>query len=73
MWKSLCTEKAAIFILPRKVALGRAGDYYIKGWDKKDEKRLEKATSKTTETELSKDTAVDSLNSSSDMEDLLKW
>ena len=70
--KACVTEKAAIFVLPREVALGRAGDYYIKGWDKGDEKRLENATSKTTKTEISKDSAVDSLNSSSDMEDLLK-
>jgi ferredoxin-type protein NapG len=70
--KACVTEKAAIFVLPREVALGRAGDYYIKGWDKDDEKRLEHATSKTTRTEISKDSAVDSLNSSSDMEDLLK-
>ena len=70
--KACVTEKAAIFVLPREVALGRAGDYYIKGWDKGDEERLEHATSKTTKTELSKDSAVDSLNSSSDMEDLLK-
>ena len=70
--KACVTEKAAIFVLPREVALGRAGDYYIKGWDKGDEERLEHATSKTTKTELSKDSAVNSLNSSSDMEDLLK-
>ena len=56
------TEKASIFVLPKEVALGKAGDYYIKGWDKNDEKRLEHATSKTTKTELSKEKAVDSLN-----------
>jgi ferredoxin-type protein NapG len=61
------TEKASIFVLPRETALGRAGDYYIKGWDKADEKRLENATSKTTTTEISKDSAVDSLNSSEDL------
>lgn len=56
------TEKASIFVLPREVGLGKAGDYYIKGWDKNDEKRLENATSKTTRTELSKEKAIDSLN-----------
>ena len=71
MWKSLCYRKAAIFVLPREVALGRAGDYYIKGWDKKDEKRVENATVSTTKTELSKDSAINSLNKG--MEDLLKW
>lgn len=68
--KACVTEKAAIFVLPKKVALGKAGDYYIKGWDKNDEKRLEDATSEITKTEISKDSAIDSLNSG--MEDLLK-
>lgn len=62
------TEKAAIFILPREVALGKVGDHYIKGWDKADEKRLENATMETTVTERSKREAVDTLN---DMEGLL--
>lgn len=66
--RACVTEKASIFVLPREVALGRAGDYYIKGWDKNDEKRLENATSETTKTEISKQKAVDSLN---DMEGLL--
>ncbi len=66
--RACVTEKPAIFVLPRENALGKAGDYYIKGWDKNDEKRLEKATSETTTTEISKDSAMDSLNSS--MEDL---
>ncbi len=56
------TEKAAIFVLPREVALGAVGDHYIKGWDKADEKRLENAHSETTKTELSKEKAIDSLN-----------
>jgi len=62
------TDKAAIFVLPRKVAEGKAGDYYIKSWDKNDEKRLENATSTETRTEISKKSALDSLNSG--MEDL---
>lgn len=60
--KACVTEKAAIFVLPRENALGRAGDYYIKGWDKNDEKRLEKATSEITRTKISEKKAVDSLN-----------
>ncbi len=56
------TEKAAIFVLPKEVALGKVGDHYIKGWDKADEKRLENATMETTTTERSKRKAVDSLN-----------
>ena len=35
------TEKAAIFVLPRKIAIGKAGGHYIKGWDSEDEKRLQ--------------------------------
>ncbi|QKF82668.1 menaquinol dehydrogenase NapGH, periplasmic component NapG [Halarcobacter ebronensis] len=66
--RACVTEKASIFVLPREVALGKAGDYYIKGWDKNDEKRLEHATSKTTKTEISKHKAIDSLN---DMKGLL--
>lgn len=60
--KACVTEKASITVLPRESVLGRAGDYYIKGWDKGDEQRLETATSKTTTTDLSKEKAVDSLN-----------
>ncbi|MBU3014108.1 ferredoxin-type protein NapG [Poseidonibacter lekithochrous] len=66
--KACVTDKAAIFVLPREIAEGKAGDYYIKGWDKNDEKRLENATNEKTRTEISKDSALDSLNSS--MEDL---
>ncbi|MFA6197232.1 MAG: ferredoxin-type protein NapG [Sulfurimonas sp.] len=60
--RACVTEKAAIFVLPREIALGRVGDHYIKGWDKNDEKRIEKASSKTTTTEISKESAIDSLN-----------
>lgn len=70
--KACVTQKAAIFVLPRNVALGVAGDHYVQGWNKEDEKRVQNATSSTTKTKLSKDSAVDSLNSSKDMEDLLK-
>ena len=34
------TEKAAIFILPSKIATGKVGEHYIKGWDRADEDRL---------------------------------
>ncbi len=56
------TEKPAIFILPREMAQGRAGDYYIKGWDKEDEKRLENAQAISTKTRLSEKSAMDTLN-----------
>ncbi|MEN8125286.1 MAG: ferredoxin-type protein NapG [Bacteroidota bacterium] len=35
------TEKAAIFVLPREIALGKVKTDYIKGWDKKDEQRID--------------------------------
>ena len=60
--RACVTEKASIFVLPREIALGKTGDYYIKGWDKNDEKRLENATSEITTTEISKKSAIDSLN-----------
>lgn len=34
------TEKAAVFVLPREVAEGKAGNFYIKGWEENDEQRL---------------------------------
>lgn len=60
--RACVTEKAAIFIRPREVVQGRAGDYYIKGWDKNDEKRLKNAKEIKTTTELSKEKAQDKLN-----------
>lgn len=66
--RACVTEKASIFVLPREIALGKAGDYYIKGWDKNDEKRLEHATSELGKTEINKREAIDSLN---DMKGLL--
>lgn len=60
--RACVTEKASIFVLPKEVALGKAGDYYIKGWDKTDEKRLENATSEITTTKISEKSAIDSLN-----------
>lgn len=66
--RACVTKKAAIFVLPREVALGEVGGHYIKGWDKADEARVESSTSQITTTELSKEKAVDSLN---DMKGLL--
>lgn len=66
--KACVTQEAAIFVLPRKIAQGKVGDYYIKGWDKSDAKRLENATSKENTTGINKESAIDSLNSS--MQDL---
>lgn len=58
------TEKPAIFVLPRKIATGKVGEHYIKGWDKKDEERLRDLKDRKTE----KSSPEDILN---DWEDLL--
>ncbi len=55
------TEKAAIFILPREVAMGKPGDFYIKGWDKEDEKRLIGAEAETNINERSNKTPMNYL------------
>ena len=60
--RACVTKEAAIIILPREIALGKVGDHYIKGWDKKDEGRLEDAEAEITTTRLSKESAVDTLN-----------
>ncbi len=58
------TEKAAIFVLPREVAMGKPGDYYVKGWSEKDQERIkQRDLSKIrTQTEINKRSAVDALN-----------
>jgi ferredoxin-type protein NapG len=61
------TEKASIFVLPREISTGRAGDHYIKGWDKDDDKRVKNAKSINTKTRLSEKSAMDSLNDSEDL------
>jgi ferredoxin-type protein NapG len=60
--RACVTQKASIIVLPREIVLGKAGDHYVKGWDKVDEKRLETAVSETTTTKISNQKAVDSLN-----------
>ncbi|MDD2699075.1 MAG: ferredoxin-type protein NapG [Arcobacteraceae bacterium] len=60
--RACVTQKASIIVLPREIVLGKAGDHYVKGWDKADEKRLETAVSETTTTKISNQKAVDSLN-----------
>jgi len=56
------TKKSSITIVPREVVMGSVGDHYIKGWDKNDEKRLENAHGAINTTEISKESAIDSLN-----------
>lgn len=66
--KACITKKPAIFILPREIAQGEVGEHYIKGWDKEDEKRLIDAKEIKTQTEINKESAIDSLNTG--LEDL---
>ena len=65
--RACVTEKPAILVLPNEVALGKVGDHYIKGWDKADEARLKDAKAETTQTEISKKSAIDSLNDIGDL------
>jgi len=64
--KACVTQKPAIFIQPRKIALGYPGDHYVKGWDTKDEQRVanQGTTEKdvTTKTQRSEQKAPDYLN-----------
>ena len=57
------TEKPAIFVLPNETAKGKAGDHYVKGWDKKDQERVQNAKAITTTTERSSQSSSDYLNS----------
>jgi ferredoxin-type protein NapG len=68
--KACVTEKPAIFVLPREIALGKVGDHYVKGWDDADEQRLKDSNVEKTKTNINKKDAIDSLNSG--MKDLLE-
>ncbi len=57
------TEKPAIFVLPNEVSKGKAGDHYVKGWDKEDDKRVGNAKAIETTTERSSQSSSDYLNS----------
>jgi len=51
-------------VLPREVAMGKPGDYYVKGWNKKDQERIkERDLNKLqTKTERSEKSPQDYLN-----------
>ncbi len=55
------TEIPAIKVLPLKIATGKVGDHYIKGWDAEDEKRLNK-TSVGSSTDKDNTGAIEYLN-----------
>jgi ferredoxin-type protein NapG len=38
--RACITKKAAIFVLPRQLAMGEAGEHYVRGWDAEDEERI---------------------------------
>jgi ferredoxin-type protein NapG len=58
------TEEPAIFVLPIEYSTGKAGDHYVKGWDKKDQLRAgdRKLDEIETKTERSEQEASDYLN-----------
>jgi len=62
--KACVTEKPAIFILPREYSTGKAGDHYVKGWDKKDQLRAgkRKLDQIETKTKRSEEAPADYLN-----------
>ncbi|MEA3491904.1 MAG: ferredoxin-type protein NapG [Campylobacterota bacterium] len=62
--KACVTEKPAIFMQPRELALGKPGDHYVKGWDQKDQERVANQSDKdmTTHGERSQEDATDYLN-----------
>jgi ferredoxin-type protein NapG len=60
--KACVTEKPAIFVLPIEHSTGRAGDHYVKGWDKKDQERVGEAKEIKTTNERSEKEAADYLN-----------
>ena len=62
--RACVTEKPAIFILPREIALGKAGAHYVKGWDKKDQERVKERVGEdvTTHDKRSSKTPEDYLN-----------
>jgi len=60
--RACVTKKPSIRVFPRNIVLGEVGDHYVKGWDKKDQDRVQDAKGQTTTTRLSKKRAIDSLN-----------
>jgi ferredoxin-type protein NapG len=57
------TKKAAIFVLPREIAMGKSDVRYIKGWDTRDEQRMKDIpTDTTTMTKRSEKAPLDYLN-----------
>lgn len=67
--KACVTQKAAIFVLPREIAMGQVGNHYIKGWDEADDARvgnIEVEAPADVKVETQKST-LDALNSGEDL------
>ncbi len=63
------TERASIKVLPVEIATGKAGDHYIKGWDDKDEKRMNETTNDEDVDKKATEKALEYLND--DWEELI--
>ena len=48
--RACVTKKASIFVLPRHLAMGEAGERYVRGWEAEDEQRIGAAPDETTTT-----------------------
>jgi ferredoxin-type protein NapG len=46
--RACVTKKASIFVLPRHLAMGESSDRYVRGWEERDEQRLEETPEDTT-------------------------
>jgi len=63
------TEKAAIRVLPREIAIGEVGDHYIKSWEENDEERINNIQETGTEKDTDVETALDYLNKDEELFD----
>lgn len=61
--RACVTKKASIFVLPLALAMGESSDRYVRGWDEKDEQRIEDSPEDTkTVTPRSEKSPLDYLN-----------
>jgi len=61
--RACVTKKASVFVLPRQMAMGESSDRYVRGWDEKDEQRIEDNPEDTkTVTPRSEKTPLEYLN-----------
>lgn len=60
--KACITEKPAIFIRPHDMVQGKVGGHYVRGWDAKDQTRVDTQRETRTVTKMSEKSAEDTLN-----------